>query len=195
MALDQPSPKLSSCISNHPESPNFLAITGFRFIIHKARKVSFYCNSANLPGINLGSAIQATYLKNIDVPGDKITYQDLVIRFLVDENMENYLQIYDWMTGLGYPEEVKQYQDLKGNSKYFPSRSSRDPFNERSDATLQILTSNYNVNTEVIFKDVFPSALTPLTFDATVQDQQYLTAEATFKYTIYDIYNSDGEKV
>lgn len=184
-----------TCISNHPDNKNFLSVTGFKFIIQRVKKVTFYCNAANLPGINLGTAVQSTYLKNIDVPGDKLTYQDLNIKFLVDENMENYIQLYDWMTGLGYPETVQQYQDLKKDARYFPSNNAKDPFNERSDGTLQILTSNYNPSVNVVFKDLFPTSLSTLPFDATVADQQYLTAEATFKYTIYDIYNVDGKKV
>lgn len=189
------SPYKQTCISNHPDNKNFLSVTGFKFIIQRTKKVTFYCNAANLPGINLGTAIQSTYLKNIDVPGDKLTYQDLNIKFLVDENMENYIQVYDWMTGLGYPESVQQYQEMKDSARYFPSRDARDPFNERSDGTLQVLTSNYRPSVEVIFKDLFPTSLSTLAFDATVPDQQYLTAEATFKYTIYDIYNVDGKKV
>ena len=83
------------------ENRNLLSPVGFNFILTHSPKVDFYCNSANLPEISMGTAIQSTYLKNIDIPGDKIDYQDLVIQFLVDEEMENYLEIYNWMMSIG----------------------------------------------------------------------------------------------
>ena len=90
---------------------NFLSIIGFKFILNRCPKVDFLCNSANLPQITLGVANQANYLRDIPVPGDKLQYDDLRITFMVDEDMENYLQLYQWMTSLGYPESINQYSD------------------------------------------------------------------------------------
>ena len=81
---------------------NFLSPTGFKFLLNRAPKVSFFGNSANLPAISMGTAIQPTYLKDIDRPGDKVQFGDFNFRFLVDENLENYLEIfnfkYRWVT-------------------------------------------------------------------------------------------------
>ena len=33
-----------------------------------------------------------------------MTYGDFSLRFLVDENLENYMAIHNWLTGLGFPE-------------------------------------------------------------------------------------------
>ena len=47
------------------------------------------------------------------LPGEKITYGDFThSAFLVDENMENYKTIYDWIYGLGFPETAQQFKDL-----------------------------------------------------------------------------------
>ena len=64
---------------------NFLQPTGFKFTLGKYPKVDFFSNTAQIPSINLGVAFQPTYLKDIPIPGDKLTYDDLVIDFLVDE--------------------------------------------------------------------------------------------------------------
>jgi len=64
---------------------NYLSPTGFKFTITRSPKVSFFCNQANIPDLNLGVAVQPTYLKDIDTPGDKIQFGDLTLRFLVDE--------------------------------------------------------------------------------------------------------------
>ena len=97
---------------NQIENRNFLSPVGFKFILTKYPKVDFFSTKANIPGINLGVAFQPTYLKDIPVPGDKLEFADLSLSFNVDENLENYLSVYNWMVGLGYPENVKQFDDL-----------------------------------------------------------------------------------
>tara|TARA_R100001463_G_scaffold76667_2_gene130806 strand:- start:182 stop:757 length:576 start_codon:yes stop_codon:yes gene_type:complete len=172
---------------------NFLSIVGFKFSLNRCPKVDFLCNSANLPSVNLGFAEQATYLKNIPVPGDKLQYDDLRISFMVDEDMENYLQIYQWITSLGFPESIGQYSELLANKTVI--NDPADPQNERSDGNIQILNSNLLPSVLIKFKDLFPVSLSGVPFNATAEDQQYFTAEATFKYTIYDVIDVNGKKV
>ena len=92
-----------SALSNQIANRNFLAPVGFKFTLSKFPKVSFFSNTARIPDITLGTAIQSNYLKDIDVPGDKLTYGELNVRFLVDENLENYMAMHNWLTGLGFP--------------------------------------------------------------------------------------------
>ena len=73
---------------NQINNRNFLSPVGFKFTLSKNPKIPFFCNSARIPEISLGSAIQPTYLKDLDVPGDRLSYGDFSLRFLVDENME-----------------------------------------------------------------------------------------------------------
>ena len=80
---------------------NFLSPVGFKFTLAKEPKVAFFCNSARIPEISLGTAIQPAYLKDVDVPGDKLTYGDFSLRFLVDENLTNYMVNHNWMSGFG----------------------------------------------------------------------------------------------
>jgi len=177
---------------------NYMSPVGFKFILSKAPKVDFMCQSANIPSISMGTAVQATYLKDIAVPGDKVLYDDLNLRFLIDENMENYLQIYKWITGLGYPESVEQYNTLKTEDPYsvINDMERTDPrYFESSDATLQILNSNYQPNTLVKFKDVFPTSLSTLEFDVSDRDYSYFTAQVSFKYTIYEITDRNGVRL
>ena len=71
--------------TNQLSNRNFLSSVGFRFTLSRARKVSFLSNSANIPGLQLGVAEQPNYLKNIDLPGDKMFFDDFVLRFIVDD--------------------------------------------------------------------------------------------------------------
>jgi hypothetical protein len=135
---------------------NYLSPVGFKFSITKIPKVDFFSNSAEIPGINLGVAMQPTYLKDIPIPGDKLTYDDFSLEFFVDENLENYLQVHNWLRGLGYPESIQEFIDLKANDEYFPNTSTKNPFNEYSDGTLTIYNSNFNPIVDVHFKGLFP---------------------------------------
>ena len=179
---------MASAFDNQIQNRNFLSPVGFNFSLIKYPKASFFCNSARIPEINLGLANQPTYLKSIDVPGDIITYGDLTLRFLVDENLENYMSIHNWITGLGFPETAQEFKDITTNA--YGQRDLKEQF---SDGTLSVLNSNYNVTANVKFKDMFPVALSSLEFDASVSDIQYFTAEATFKYTVYNILDKNND--
>ncbi len=173
------------------ENRNFLSPTGFKFTLTRTPKVSFFCNQANIPDLNLGIAKQPTYLKDIDIPGDKIVFGDLNLRFLVDENLENYMEIQNWIRGLGYPEEVKQFRDLS-NEGLVQGKYVNDRQNIYSDGTLQVLTSSQLPNFQITFKELFPYSLSTMTFDATSTDVQYFASEVSFKYTIYNIVDLSG---
>ena len=179
---------VSGAFRNQIENRNFLAPVGFKFSLSKYPKVSFFSNTARIPDISLGTAIESTYLKDIDIPGEKLTYGELNIRFLVDENLENYMKIHNWLTGLGFPESAQQFITQTTNDN-----GQRDLREQYSDGALHILNSNYNDIAVVKFKDLFPVYLTSLEFDATESDINYFTADVTFKYTIYDIVSPTGK--
>ena len=181
---------MSSSVANQIQNRNFLSPVGFEFILAKEPKVAFMCNSARIPEITLGVARQPTYLKMLDVPGEILTYGDFTLKFLVDENMENYMAVHNWLTGLGFPETTEQYKKLTSDKDDQAIRDSKQAF---SDGSLSILNSNYRSIAKVKFKDLFPISLSSLDFDATPADVVYLTAQVTFKYTIYDILGADGK--
>ena len=174
-------------LENQIDNRNFLSPVGFKFNITKTPKVNFFSNTARIPEIILGTAIQPSYLKDVEVPGDKLQYCDFSLRFLVDEELENYMSIHNWLTGLGYPETTQQFRDVTTNSDNL--RDSKEAF---SDGSLHILNSNYRDIAIVKFSDMFPISLTSLEFEATDTDINYFTAEVTFKYTVYNIVAADG---
>ena len=153
---------------------NFLSPVGFKFTLAKEPKVDFFSNSASIPNISLGTAVQPSYLKDIDVPGDKLTYGDFSLRFLVDEDMVNYMAIHNWMTGLGYPETTQEFKDLTTSDD-----GVRDLKEQFSDGSLHILNSNFRDVAIVKFRDLFPVYLTSLEFEASDTDINYFTAEVT----------------
>jgi hypothetical protein len=170
---------------NQITNRNFLSPVGFQFILQKKPKIDFFCNNANIPGINLGVAMQGSPLKAIPVPGEILTFEDLTLRFLVDEDMENYLEVWNWLCQFGFPEDFGQYQQLLNEDEN--SVGVQNAISGMSDGTLLIYNSNYNPNIKVEFKDLFPVSLSSIVFDSTPSDITYASAEVVFKYTIYDI--------
>ncbi len=168
------------------DNRNFLAPTGFKFSLKRSPGVAFFCNQANIPSLDLGVATQPSYLKDIDVPGDKIQFGDLTLRFLVDEDLVNYMEIQNWIRGLGYPETLQEFDKLESEA-VLPGNFGRAGDNIYSDGTLQILSSNLVAKFNVNFKDMFPYSLSTITFDATDTDIEYFTADVSFKYTIYNL--------
>ena len=178
---------MANALANQLTNRNFLSPAGFLFNITKEPKVSFFCTSASIPSISFETNTQPSYLKDIDVPGEKLTYNDLDVRFLVDEDLKNYMAIHNWMTGIGYPESLGDFK-----TEVTKSDGSRDLNQQFSDGALTIQNSNYRTTAIVKFKDLFPVALTSLEFDTGVTDIQYFTAEATFRYLVYNIVAKDG---
>ena len=177
---------MATAFDNQINNRNFLSPVGFNFVLSKEPKASFFCNSARIPEISLGTAVQPSYLKDIDVPGEKLTYGDFSLRFLVDENLVNYMTIHNWLTGLGFPETTQDFKDL------ITEDNIQDPKKQFSDGSLHILNSNFRDVAIVKFKDLFPIYLTSLDFEASDTDINYFTAEVTFKYTVYNILAADG---
>ncbi len=174
------------------ENRNFLSPTGFQFIMNRAPKVSYFGNQVSIPSMTLGVAVVPNYLKDIPLPGETVDFEDFTLRFLVDENLENYMEIQHWIRGLGFPEsltETYKYQKEKSDL----SQPARSQLNLYSDGTLTVLDSNNRPKFKVIFQNMFPYNLTTLDFDATQTDLEYFTAEVSFKYTIYDIIDMNEE--
>ena len=168
------------------ENRNFLVPTGFNFILNRAPKVSYFGSSVEIPSMSLGVANFANYLKDIPLPGDKMEFSDFNLNFLVDENLENYMEIQNWMRGLGFPESLKEIYDYQKESPDI-KQPNKSQLNLYSDGTLTILDSNMRPKFKVIFENMFPYNLTTLEFDARQTDLEYFTAQVSFKYTIYNI--------
>ena len=192
---------VTNSLLRQPTKLDYASPTQFKFSILKLPKVEYFCTSVNVPGISLGDAIQATSLKNIPIPGDKLTYEPLQMTFLVDENLENFQEIHGWLVGLGFPRDHREFRNLlSSGDDRFPTRNASNVSTEAgkskfaaadagptlSDATLTVLSSKNNAQLEVRFRDVYPTGLTGLQYDQQAADVDYLTATVSFNYLIYD---------
>ena len=189
----------TSPLNRQPTALDYSSPTQFRFLINQLPKVQYFTTEANLPGITLDELELGSPLKDLPLLGSKLTYDDLTITFIVDENLENYIEMHTWLTGIGFPKDRKQFRDFRSttsNTKTSTRGESKDIGDVKastpelamvSDAVLTILTNKNNPVVECRFADVFPTSLSGLTYSQNQTDVEYLTAEVNFKYQIYEI--------
>ena len=190
----------TSPLNRQPTALDYSSPTQFRFLINQLPKVQYFTTEANIPGITLGEGTYNTPLKDLPLLGDKLTYDDLTITFIVDENLENYIEMHTWLTAIGFPKDRKQFSDFRSttsNTKTSTRGESKDigkvgattpETSMTSDAVLTILTNKNNPVVECRFADVFPTSLSGLTYSQNQTDVEYLTAAVNFKYKIYEIH-------
>ena len=186
-----------SPIARQPDQLDYASPTQFRFGVHQLPKVEFFTVGANLPGISAGVATHATPFKDIPIMGEKLTYENLSISFIVDEYLENYISLHNWMVGIGFPEKREQFRTFRDITSNTPA-SGKTPTVDTigrttadrsmySDAFLQILSNKNNPIVEVNFENAFPISLSALDFSQAATDVEYMVATAEFAYQIYEI--------
>ena len=168
-----------AALRDQPINTSFLSPIGFKFQLNNFPAVNYFCQSATLPGISISAIDVPTPLKTISISGDEVSFEELSIKFIVDENMKNWLSIYDWIVGLGFPtkEGQEKYKKLSENSEL------------TTDATLTVLTSNMNAQINFHFKNCFPLSLSSIAFDSGGTDIDYVTADVSFRYDVYTVEN------
>lgn len=168
----------------YPNNLNPLSPNGFNFSITKLPDVSFFCQRVLIPSVSLASIDNATPFVNNPIPGEIMTFSELTVSFLIDDQMKNYKAIYNWMVALGYPESYDQY-------KKFVNTQDSTVYSELarnySDATVTVLDAKNNPTNSFKFYDLFPISLDPVQFESTAMDVNYVIGAATFKYTYFTI--------
>lgn len=169
---------------------NFLTPSQFVFTLQRLEGVAFTCQTANIPNISLQPSTQFSRLKDTPVPGDTISFGDLLITFLIDENMVNFKALQDWMVQITADLDTDDYNAYINRQAEFPTarnQTLKPIATTMTDATMTITDSNNNANIEVRFKDMFPTSLEALQFDITDTTMPYLSASASFAFSYYEI--------
>jgi hypothetical protein len=158
-------------LDRYPQYLNPLLPTYYRFSIARLPKVSFFCQNASLPTITMSEVIMPTPFVQISRPS-KMEFDELSIGFVVDENMGNWLEIYNWMRSVT---NVENYDEFRPTNTHV------------STANLIILNSKKNPKLNVTFNDIYPRSLTSIDFSSSVIDPEPFVATCTFKYRSYEI--------
>lgn len=143
---------------------NSLSQLNFRLKLYTLPELEMRVQSVVLPGLNLGTVEIPTPFVTIPEPGN-ISYEQLTVNFMVGEDMKDYMEIFNWMVGLGYPDGLGTY-----TRKFI-------------DGSVLILNSNQRVLKNVRFTDMYPVSLSDVNFDSTLSEIQYVTATASFRFS------------
>ena len=187
--------------SQQPTVYDYATGTQWRLVFNRLPKTTWFCTAANVPGITLGEAQYATPMSDMFVTGDKLTFETLNITFLVDEELQNYRELWDWIVGIGSPVNHSQWETTlsKGDGaiRSFATpdadprtKSTYEESNLYSDATLIVYNSKNIAKVNVKFKNMFPTSLSSLEYSQDLTDVEYFKASATFRYLYYEFETS-----
>jgi hypothetical protein len=177
-----------SAITNTPTNRNMLSPLNFKMVIQRTPTVNFFLQTISIPGLSFEGSTM--YMNNpfpkVPLPGDHLNYSPLKVSFMVDEDLNNYLEIFNWIVDIAGPSNI--YPE-RADGLYKPDNTlSTDPTKRiRSDIKLMVLSSSKNPNIEVTFIDAFPSQISELNFATTENSVNYLQATVTFDYVYYTI--------
>lgn len=153
------------------QNKNLLSPSTYRLVIDQTRfaNIEYFCVNAKLPALSLDAAAESWRGHENWVPGDRVNYNPLDLRILIDENMRNYLELLGW---------------LKDNQS--------STVMTKSDLILTVCTSKNNPNRRFRFVDAFPISIGEVVFDAQLTDVQYLTVDGVFRYTYFEALPGGG---
>jgi hypothetical protein len=183
--------------SQQPTVYDYATGTQWRLVFNRLPKTTWFCTAANIPGITLGEAQYATPMTDMIVTGDKLTFETLNITFIVDEELQNYRELWDWLVGMGSPVKHSQWQTIltegDGAVRQFGTndadprtKSTYEESNLYSDSTLIVYNSKNKAKVNVQFKNMFPTSLSALEYSQELTDVEYFKASATFRYLYYE---------
>lgn len=159
---------------------NYLSPTGFRVTISREfyPHLQYFAQTVQHPSLNVNST-EVGYKRISSVPfvGDKIQVGSITLDLLMDENLESYKELYDWMHRMV-------------NENHRPA-SARFQFGDNPiptstcDMKVTILTSANNVNHSFLYKNSFPVSIGDVQFNAT-SDGTYITYPVTFRFDYFE---------
>ena len=183
--------------TQQPTVYDYATGTQWRLAFNRLPKTTWFCTAANIPGISLGEAQYPTPMTDINLTGDKLTFETLNITFIVDEELQNYRELWDWMVGIGAPKSHDQWtavlsegdgavRQFGANDKDPRTKLTYEESNLYSDATLIVYNSKNMAKVNVQFKNMFPTSLSSLEYSQELTDVEYFHATATFRYLYYE---------
>lgn len=178
-----------TALTRTPSNTNFLHPNKFQINFSRLPNVQFFGQMVAVPGISMGEAFQPTPFVDLYAPGDKAIYDLLTITFYIDEKLNSWVELHDWIRAMTFPKNFDEYKNLKDLSVYNRYQAPEKP--QYSDCTVTLLSS---ANTPVLrfkYYDVFPISVSSFVMSFTDSPENPITADASFRYSYFDIEKID----
>jgi hypothetical protein len=173
-----------SASNTQPENINLVAPYNFIFKIQRLPHVNYFVQSINIPSVSAGQVDLPTPFIRIPMAGDHLLYGLLTVTFRIDEDFQNYKEIYDWMKGIAFPDNFQEHADYQAAHNNVPSNPHAAFY---SDGTLTALSNKKNPNIEVTFKNMWPSFLSDVNFNTQETTFNPLEATVSFAFQTFDL--------
>jgi hypothetical protein len=164
----------------NPVSTNNQLPNRFRLQMKRAPNVEYWCQQVVIPGFSLPSVRTSTPFVDIPKPGDHIEFEDLGVSFLVDDQLGNYLEMFDWGKSLGFPDNFAQYAELLRAPVILDAGVT-------SEISVFILNGSQQPTFRFTFRNAFPFALGSLTLDSTDPGLTRLVCHVGFKFIDFHV--------
>lgn len=171
-----------SALNRTPENTNFLQSSKFILAFSRLPTVQYFCQTANLPGVSIGSAEFNTPLLDIPIAGNKLSFNEFKVTFYIDENISSWNELYKWFLSMAAPKSLQdrsKYNALQNQTITKPSYYS--------DSNLTIMSALNNPISRINFYRMFPVSLSDVQFDTTQSADTIITADAVFRYEYFEI--------
>ena len=107
---------MSTLSESQPTNLNLLNVVSFDVTFSRLPAVQYFCQRISLPTVVLGETNEPSPFMNNPLEGDTLTFEAMTLSSIVDEDLQNYISIYEWLTALGFPREYGQLAELKEQS-------------------------------------------------------------------------------
>ena len=148
-----------------PDNLNYLSNISFRLTMEDSPNITWFCQAAQVPGVSIEGIDVFTPHATVPYAGNKVSFEELTVRFIVDEHMKNWTEIYDRIIAMGLAEGYEKYRLLKGSDTLKPRGGGY------SNIVLTILTSGMNPQMEFHFYDAFPISISCLLYTSDAADE------------------------
>lgn len=157
---------------------NYLQPTSFKLVIDRKNypNLEFFCQSVTHPGM-LMTAVEVPYQKvaGVPFPGDKLTFNELSCNIILDEDLNGYTEMFNWMR-----------RNLDNAQRNPIERLASTP-PTYSDLTLSILSSHNNQTKQVKYVDSVPTSLGDILFQSTSGGTEFITFNTTFRFNYFEL--------
>ena len=167
---------MTTLSSTQPSNINQLNIVNFEINFSRLPTVEYFCQRINIPAVILGDTFQPTPFLNTPVEGDTLVFESINMSFILDEDMQNYIEMYNWLTALGFPREYGQFRTLQD------SGTGAEYSSKFSEMDIILHTNKANPNYKITFNDVFPTSISAVQFDTTATTLDPIMVDATFNF-------------
>jgi hypothetical protein len=168
---------IHGALNRQPINTNPAFSTNYRLMIPKVRSGVFFCTEVSFPALTMEPIkVPVPFAPSLKFFGNKIDHGELVVKFLVNEDFSNWYEMSDWFT-----KSLNYYGFFRDNSQARLLNIITDS------GQLLILNNKKYPVARVLFDGLMITGLGGLPMNSGVADAPYITVDATFQFTAYDI--------